>query len=113
MNNKDQKIKGNYHTHTVLCGHARGEAEDYIKEAILAGLDELGFSEHCSMPEKSFYRCSFEDIKKYFNEIDFLKEKYKNKIKIFKGLEVDYFHEYDKLMKIFYENCDFIFIFFF
>nr|MBC8451002.1 PHP domain-containing protein [bacterium] len=35
-----------YHIHTRLCGHAVGEPEDYVREAIRKGLAELYFSDH-------------------------------------------------------------------
>jgi histidinol phosphatase-like PHP family hydrolase len=36
-----------YHINTRLCGHARGELEDYLDEARAARLLELGFTDHC------------------------------------------------------------------
>ena len=38
-----------YHIHTRLCGHARGEPEQYVREAIRKGLGEIGFSDHMPM----------------------------------------------------------------
>jgi len=35
-----------YHIHTKLCGHARGEPEEYVREAIRKGIAEIGFSDH-------------------------------------------------------------------
>lgn len=35
-----------YHIHTRLCGHAVGEPEDYVREAMRKGLREIGFSDH-------------------------------------------------------------------
>lgn len=57
-----------YHIHTALCGHATGEAEEYVLAALEAGLAEAGFAEHVplywlppaardpeiAMPEESF-----------------------------------------------------------
>lgn len=37
----------NYHTHTYRCRHATGDVADYVAAARAAGLDELGFSDHC------------------------------------------------------------------
>ncbi len=39
-----------YHIHTKLCGHAFGEPEDYVREAIAKGLPEIGFSDHVPLP---------------------------------------------------------------
>jgi len=38
-----------YHIHTKLCGHARGEPEQYVREAIRKGLKEIGFADHMPM----------------------------------------------------------------
>lgn len=38
-----------YHMHTYLCGHATGEAEEYVLAGIESGLDEIGFAEHVPM----------------------------------------------------------------
>lgn len=40
-----------YHLHTPLCGHAVGEPSDYVAAARAAGLVEIGFSDHCPMPD--------------------------------------------------------------
>ena len=45
-------IKRNYHTHTKRCGHAIGEDEEYVINAIEAGLTDLGFSDHCPYIDK-------------------------------------------------------------
>jgi len=39
------------HTHTYLCKHADGNPEDYVGRAVEVGLDEIGCSDHCPMPE--------------------------------------------------------------
>jgi histidinol-phosphatase (PHP family) len=41
----------NYHTHTYRCGHASGDVADYVREARVAGLTELGFSDHVPHPD--------------------------------------------------------------
>lgn len=35
-----------YHIHTVLCRHATGAFDDYLKQAEKVGLTEVGFAEH-------------------------------------------------------------------
>lgn len=40
------KITNNYHTHTSRCGHAVGEDEEYVINAIKSGIKVLGFSDH-------------------------------------------------------------------
>ena len=41
----------NYHTHTYRCKHASGDVSDYVRAARLAGLGELGLSDHVPMPD--------------------------------------------------------------
>ncbi len=38
-----------YHIHTRLCGHACGEPEQYVREAIRKGFREIGFADHMPM----------------------------------------------------------------
>ena len=40
-------LKANYHTHTARCKHAWGEDKEYVEQAIQAGMEVLGFSDHC------------------------------------------------------------------
>ncbi|MDP2791052.1 MAG: PHP domain-containing protein [Rectinemataceae bacterium] len=41
----------NYHTHTFRCRHAEGDVVDYVAAAQKAGLEEIGFSDHCPHPD--------------------------------------------------------------
>lgn len=85
----------NYHTHTQRCMHARGSEEEYVKRAIEAGYKELGFSDHSPylFPNGFFsdYRMSPEEYDDYADTIERLKYKYADKIKIYLGLEIEYY----------------------
>lgn len=48
------KSISNFHTHTELCHHAKGQPVDYVNQAILEGCTALGFSDHCPYPEDFF-----------------------------------------------------------
>lgn len=94
-------IKNNYHTHTQRCGHAFGEDEEYVLEAIALGLQELGFSDHIFLPEhpQPGIRGNYSLLDDYINSINSLKEKYKDRIKIFVGFEaeaLEYYKDYYK-----------------
>jgi histidinol-phosphatase (PHP family) len=78
------------HNHTTLCNHATGTMEEYIQKAIEVGINIFGFSDHNPMNFDKKYRMSFEDFDNYINNIEILREKYKNQITILKGLEFDY-----------------------
>ena len=78
------------HNHTKLCNHAEGEIEQYIKKAIQNKTKYFGSSDHAPMDFDLKYRMSFEQMKSYENDILNAKEKYKDKIDILLGYEVDY-----------------------
>ncbi len=47
-------LPADYHMHTPLCRHARGEPGEYAKRALEIGLTEIGFSDHSPMPQVDF-----------------------------------------------------------
>ncbi len=85
----------NYHTHTDLCD-GRNTPEEVVLTAIERGFSELGFSGH-SYVEIQDFGMRPEALARYKSEISRLKEKYKDKIKIYMGIELDYFSELDTL----------------
>jgi len=89
-------IKYNYHTHTQRCGHAIGEDEEYVLEAIKNGYKELGFSDHVMLPgiSQKGIRGEYSELEGYIASINTLKEKYKEQITIYVGLECEYFDEF-------------------
>jgi histidinol-phosphatase (PHP family) len=84
------------HNHTPLCKHAVGEPEEYIKKAIGKNIKIYGFADHAPMEFDEKYRMNFDDMDNYENKIKSLKEKYKDKIKIVLGYEVDFTPYVDK-----------------
>ena len=91
--------KFNLHTHTYRCNHARGEDEDFVLAAIENGYTTMGFSDHAPyiFPENISYYSDFR-MKPYRTEgyaesVNALKEKYKDKIDIKLGFEVEWYPE--------------------
>ena len=85
-------ITTNWHTHTKRCGHAIGEDEEYVQAAIQAGLKTLGFSDHAPYLEPlPSERMNYEQYPEYLQSIASLKEKYADQIRIYTGLEVEYY----------------------
>ena len=82
------------HNHTVMCNHAEGSIDEYIIKAINSGTKIFGFSEHAPMNFDEKYRISFEQMNEYENLILQAKEKYRDKIEILLGYEVDYLEGY-------------------
>lgn len=78
------------HNHTSLCNHADGNINEYIEKAIECNVKYFGFSDHAPMDFDKKYRMNFDDMSKYEKDVLNAKEKYKDKIEILLGYEVDY-----------------------
>lgn len=95
--------KTNYHSHTIRCNHATGSEEEFIKAAIKAGYEELGFADHSPWQYDSSYvssmRMKVTEIDDYVQTLRSLKEKYKDQISIKIGFECEYFPKYMPWLK--------------
>jgi len=78
------------HNHTPLCNHAEGSIDEYIQKAISVGTQHFGFSDHAPMDFDPKYRMQFQDMEQYEEDVLIAKEKYKGKIEILLGYEVDF-----------------------
>lgn len=76
----------NIHTHTTFCD-GRDTPERCVLSAIDRGFDVLGFSSHAYTPYDLRY--CMQDLEGYVAEITALKEKYRDKIEIYLGIEED------------------------
>lgn len=88
-------MKVNYHTHIYRCGHASGDVEDYVLEAIKKGYKAIGISDHGPLPNYLFDRMSMEEKGDYLKSILLARAKYRGEIDIFAGLELEYFEEFN------------------
>ena len=94
--------KTDYHMHSSF-SDGRSVPEEYISTALLAGLCEMGFSEHLNLfKDSQDWDMNPGNISNYLDKIEALREKTKN-IKIKIGLEVDYFAGKEKETKAFLE----------
>ncbi|MDF9825646.1 histidinol-phosphatase (PHP family) [Breznakia sp. PF5-3] len=102
----------NYHTHTYRCGHATGEDEEYIKNAIKGGFKTLGFSEHLGYQgwDDKKERIDFNKVDTYIRDMYALKEKYKNQIDLKIGFEFEYFEDHEEYLKSIYDKVDYMII---
>lgn len=97
-------LLANYHTHTKRCGHATGEDEDYVLEALGDGFHHLGFSDHAMLPGYSepYKRGDYTLFSDYTDSINKLKKKYDGRITIYLGFEAEaypcYFPFYKELL---------------
>ena len=84
----------NYHVHTTFCD-GKNTAEEMIVAAINSGCDELGISAHAPMDFECNWCMKKEIVDDYENTLKELKEKYNDQIKIYIGLEQDYYSNVD------------------
>ena len=79
----------NFHTHSDF-DDGRVALEEYIKEALKQDVAILGFSSHNPLPFSVDWVLKKEDYEKYCKTVRDLSEKYKDKIRILLGLEMDF-----------------------
>ncbi|WP_020526985.1 histidinol-phosphatase [Flexithrix dorotheae] len=79
----------NYHSHTHY-SDGKFEPEAYVQQAIAIGLKAYGFSCHSPFEGGHGWNMNPDRLKNYCEEILVLKEKYKSKIQLYLGLEVDF-----------------------
>lgn len=104
----------NYHSHTYRCGHAEmcTSDEEYVKEYIKMGFKKIAFTDHC--PEKNRIdkrpnmRMDYSEKDEYLASIKNLKEKYKDKIEIKTGYEVEYLPGEEENLRELKEETDII-----
>ncbi len=80
----------NFHTHTSFCDGAHSP-EEIVLHAIEKGFDAIGFSGHGHIYFDEPGSMTAEVTDEYIKNISHLKEKYKDKLRIFCGVEQDYY----------------------
>lgn len=102
----------NYHTHTYRCGHATGNEEEYVKNALAAGFQTLGFSEHLGYDgwDDARERIAFADVQAYIKDMYALKEKYKDQIDIKVGFEFEYFEDQETYLQEIKQQVDYMIV---
>ncbi len=93
-----------YHIHTALCKHASGTMEDYVRQAIKIGLDEIAFTDHIPLPNgfDTAHRMQPKEIESYLHEITRLRNIYPN-IKILCGIEADFYDGFEDYLSDFFK----------
>jgi len=79
----------NLHTHTFYCD-GENSPEEMVLAAIGSNLNSLGISTHGPVDEETYWNIKHDKIEEYIEVVNSLKEKYKDKIDIFLGMEMDY-----------------------
>ena len=88
----------NYHTHTPRCNHANGTEEEYVRCAIDAGLQTLGFSDHTPYPFPKGYTSTFRmgvaELPDYANAVRAVKKQFAGQLDIRLGVEAEFYPAY-------------------
>jgi histidinol-phosphatase (PHP family) len=102
-----KKIMRDGHIHSPYCPHGTEDSlELYVQKAIALGLEEITFAEHMPFPvdfmDPEFLKeCALhlDNIEKYIDEVEHVKLKYSDKIKVNTGFEVDFVEGYEEETK--------------
>ena len=86
-------MKANFHTHTTYCD-GNNTPEEVVLSAIDKGFSAIGFSSHGYTPYDLRY--CMKDVEGYIAEVNSLKEKYRDKIEVYLGVEEDAFAPSDR-----------------
>lgn len=82
-----------FHIHTHICKHSSNYLDEIIDYALKHDYKELYFSEHAPITVDCYYqtrRASYKEIAQLKHAIDLANKKYKNKLKIYFGYEVEF-----------------------
>ena len=81
-----------YHMHTPLCGHAVGNPEEYARQAVAVGLEEIGFSDHAPLVSHEDPRITMHirQLPEYLTMIEAVRDRFSVKLRIKIALEADY-----------------------
>lgn len=104
------KYTANYHTHCEMCHHAKGTIEAYVKKAIEFNFKTIGISDHAPFDFLNDFslRMSESELPSYLKQIDDSINKYHHKIKIYKGLEIEYFKNKDQVYEDHLDELDYL-----
>lgn len=84
-----QRKWSNFHTHTSF-SDGSAEPEVYVRKAIDDKMRAIGFSEHAPLPFRNDWAMQHDNMQNYNETLEALKQKYKDSIAIYKGLEIDF-----------------------
>ena len=85
-------MPADYHTHTPLCMHAKGEPEAFVQSAIAKGVTEYGISDHAPATPEPFddWRMLESQLPEYIQWINRARAEAGNRLPIRSGLECDW-----------------------
>jgi len=83
------------HVHT-LYSDGSASAEQMVRAAVARGLVSLAVTDHMPLPEPRRYAMDIERIGAYRRELSGLRDAYRGRITVHRGLELDYLPEEDR-----------------
>lgn len=83
----------NIHSHSRWCRHGRGTLEEYVKEGLRCGLEEMAVCEHVASERPMGPRMTWGEMPAFLAEADDVILRYGDQIPLFKALECEYFPE--------------------
>ncbi|NLM75842.1 MAG: histidinol-phosphatase [Clostridiaceae bacterium] len=83
-------FKSTFHSHSRF-DDGKEELEAYIKSALEKGFKAFGFSAHAPVLNETGWNMKMKDFEEYVNTTKILKNKYKDKLEIYTGLETDFY----------------------
>ena len=99
-----------FHVHTYRCNHMRDKKKEweYIEKAIELGATEIWFTDHAPFPGDQFlHRMLMEELPEYLSTLRALREKYREKIDVRIGLEIEYLPNYHDYYEMLLESGDY------
>jgi len=92
------------HIHTPFCPHGTSDQlEEYVEWFISRKVEEISFTEHAPLPEGFIDSTPTKDsfmkkelLQLYLDELNKIKQKYKSKIRINIGLEIDFIEGFEQ-----------------
>ncbi|HKL58341.1 MAG TPA: histidinol-phosphatase [Sphaerochaeta sp.] len=101
----------NLHTHSYYCGHGFGEVAEYAQEGLKQGLQLLGMSEHCPVPDNRWggSRMPYSMLDSYTKDCLATKDEYAGRLEVLRGFECDYLPQYKSYYEELRERSDYLF----
>ncbi|MBF0618686.1 MAG: histidinol-phosphatase HisJ [Candidatus Omnitrophica bacterium] len=94
-------IISDYHMHTPLCGHAKGDPQMYAQHAVTTGLREIGFTDHAPLFTHRDPTISMDhsQLPVYHHMIESVRSEFADKLTVRVGIEADYIPGYEERTK--------------
>ena len=107
MYDNTNQLPQDFHTHTHLCKHAEGTVNDYVSAAAALGIAGIACTDHCPSPHEydPDHRMELSDIDTYNIWVNEAKER--SDIKVYKGIEADFYQGGQVFMEEFLKEEEF------